>query len=128
MIVGRFGENGELFFDLELIAADGEQLPVEVLLDTGFTTGYLAINKQDVEALQWAKTATQLAMQTARGEENFDVYAGKVILDKTEFTIAVHVSDGIPEILMGSQWLEILELIVNKPRDILTLQFPPDFY
>ena len=123
MIEGRFGENGELFFDIELISTNGEQLPVEVLLDTGFTTGWLAINKQDVEALQWSKIATQLAMQTARGEENFDVYSGKVILHETEFTIFVHVSDYLPEILMGSQWLEILELIVNKPRDILTLQF-----
>ncbi len=32
MIGGRFGENGELFFDIELISANGEQLPVEVLI------------------------------------------------------------------------------------------------
>ncbi len=32
MISGRFGENGELFFEIELIASDGECFPVEVLL------------------------------------------------------------------------------------------------
>ena len=123
MIVGRSGENGELFFDLELIAADGENFPVEALLDTGFTKGWLAINSQDVEELNWVLIAPEMEMTTAQGEGTFAIYKGKVILDKTEFIIAVHVGDGIPEILMGSQWLEILELIVNKPRDILTLQF-----
>ena len=39
MIVSRFGENGELLFEIDLIAANGEQFPIEVLLDTGFTTG-----------------------------------------------------------------------------------------
>jgi predicted aspartyl protease len=53
MISGRFGEYGELFFEIELIASNGEILPVEVLLDTGFTTGYLAINFQDIDALGW---------------------------------------------------------------------------
>lgn len=123
MIVGRFGENGELFFDLELIAGDSEKFPVEALLDTGFTKGWLAINSQDVEALNWVLIAPEIEMTTAQGEGTFAIYNGKVILDKTEFTIPVHVGDGISEVLMGSQWLEILELLVNKPRDILTLQF-----
>jgi predicted aspartyl protease len=39
MIAGRFDEIGELIFEIELIGADGESYPVEVLLDTGFTTG-----------------------------------------------------------------------------------------
>ncbi|WP_370589636.1 hypothetical protein [Tychonema sp. LEGE 07203] len=47
MISGWFGENGELFFEIELIASNGEIFPVEVLLDTGFTAGYLAVNFQD---------------------------------------------------------------------------------
>jgi len=51
MISGRFGENGELNFEIELITADGEGYPVEVLLDTGFTTGWLALDTQDAESL-----------------------------------------------------------------------------
>lgn len=43
MITGRFGEIGELYFEIDVIAADGEIFPVDVLLDTGFTTGWLAI-------------------------------------------------------------------------------------
>lgn len=69
MIVGRFGENGELLFEIDLIAANGEQFPLEVLLDTGFTTSWLAINSQDLEALQWTLIASQIEMQTARGKE-----------------------------------------------------------
>ena len=44
MIFGRFGDNGELWFEIELIAITGEQFTTEVLFDTGFTTGWLAIN------------------------------------------------------------------------------------
>ena len=73
MIVGIFGENGELLFEIDLIAANGEQFPLEVLLDTGFTTGWLAINSQDLEALQWTLIASQIEMQTARGKEFFDL-------------------------------------------------------
>lgn len=123
MIAGRFGSNGELWFALELIAANGEQLSIEVLLDTGFTTGWLAINSQDLEALQWPLIAPRIEMFTAQGEGKFALYEGKVIIDGQELIIPVHVGDEIPEVLMGSQWLEILELIVNKPRGILTLEF-----
>ncbi|GAA6616800.1 hypothetical protein [Scytonema sp. NUACC26] len=34
MISGRFGEIGELIFEIELIAADEERYPIEVVLDT----------------------------------------------------------------------------------------------
>ena len=44
MISGRFGEIGELIFEIDLIAADGEKFPVDVLLDTGFTTGFLVLD------------------------------------------------------------------------------------
>jgi len=84
MIVGIFGENGELLFEIDLIAANGEQFPLEVLLDTGFTTGWLAINSQDLEALQWTLIASQIEMQTARGKEFFDLYEGQVIIDGKE--------------------------------------------
>jgi predicted aspartyl protease len=47
MINGKFGEIGELFFEIDLIAADRERFPIEVLLDTGFTTGWLALDTQD---------------------------------------------------------------------------------
>jgi predicted aspartyl protease len=122
MIVGRFGENGELFFEIELIAANSERFAVEALLDTGFTTGWLAINAQDIEALQWAAIAYEIEMKTARGHELFDLYEGKVIIDRKEFTVPVHVGDELPDILIGSQWLEIIELIVKKRKGILTLE------
>ena len=51
MIQGRFGENGKLIFTIELITADGEQIAVDTLLDTGFTTGFLAVHIDDIEAL-----------------------------------------------------------------------------
>lgn len=44
MISGNFGEIWELFFEVDLVAIDGERLTVTALLDTGFTTGWLAID------------------------------------------------------------------------------------
>ena len=121
MISGKFGEIGELFFEIDLIAADGEGFQVDALLDTGFTSGWLAINLQDVEALAWPILEARRIMQTARGEQFFDIYAGTVIFDGQEFTIPVHVGDELPEILMGLQWLQTMRLEVDFPSQLLTL-------
>ncbi|CBN57824.1 MULTISPECIES: hypothetical protein [Kamptonema] len=121
MISGKFGEIGELFFEINLIAADGEGFQVDALLDTGFTSGWLAINLQDVEALAWPILEARRIMETARGEQFFDIYVGTVIFDGQEFTIPVHVGDELPEILMGLQWLQTMRLEVDFPSQLLTL-------
>ena len=41
MIEGSFGDNGELFFEIQLVALSGEDFFVEALFDTGFTDGWL---------------------------------------------------------------------------------------
>lgn len=76
---------------------------VEVLLDTGFSNGWLAMNAQDIEELKWTLIEPQRAMQTARGEEFFDIYAGKVLLDEQEFDIPVVAGTEIAENLLGLQ-------------------------
>ncbi|MBF2009315.1 MAG: aspartyl protease [Chlorogloeopsis fritschii C42_A2020_084] len=122
MGLGVFGDNGELLFEIQLIAANGEIFSVEALFDTGFTDGWLAINTQDLQALEWVMIAAQISMQTVRGEGIFNLHEGKVIIDRTEVTIPVHVGDDIPDTLMGSLWLNIMQLLVNKPKGILTLE------
>ena len=121
MISGRFGNIGELYFEIALIAADGERIPVETLLDTGFTTGWLAIDTQDAESLGWSVIDLDLTMQTARGEQFFDLYEGRVLLDSQEFIVPVHAGAGIPEVLLGLQWLETRRLFVDRPQFVLTL-------
>jgi predicted aspartyl protease len=121
MISGRFGEIGELIFDMNLIGADGEIYPIEVLLDTGFTTGWLALDAQDVQSLGWTKIESELAMRMARGEEFFDIYEGRVVLDEQEYIIPVLIGEGIREPLLGLQWLRMLPLAVNFSANILTL-------
>ena len=106
MISGRFGEIGQLFFDIDLVAGDGEQFPIEVLLDTGFITGWLALDIQDIEILGWNLIERDSIMQMARGEEYFDVYEGKVVVDGQEYIIPVLAGDGIPETILGLQWLQ----------------------
>lgn len=122
MISGWFGDNGQLFFEIELIASNGEIFPVEVMLDTGFTTGFLAINSQDLDGLDWSLIVREIEMQTARGDALFDIYEGRIIIDGQELIVPVHVGDNLPEILIGSQWLDRMQLVVNKPMGILTLE------
>jgi clan AA aspartic protease len=122
MGVGSFGDNGELYFQIQLVAANGEEFSVEALLDTGFTDGWLAINTQDIDALGWALLTAQVEMMTARGNARLDIHEGKVIIDGTEVIIPVHVGDDIPDTIMGSLWLDIMQLVVNKPKGILTLE------
>ena len=121
MISGRFGEIGELIFEIDLIADNGERLPIEVLLDTGFTTGWLALDTQDVQSLGWHKVESERAMQLARGEEFFDIYEGKVVLDEAEYIVPVLAGTGIPEPLLSLQWLKMLPLLVNFSTEVLTL-------
>jgi predicted aspartyl protease len=121
MILGKFGEVGELIFEIDLITSDGEIFTVEVLLDTGFTTGWLALDIQDVQSLGWLKIEGEYVMQMVRGEDLFDIYEGKVVLDGQEYIIPVLAGDGIREPLLGLQWLKILPLSVNFPAKILML-------
>ena len=44
MIEGRFGDEDELFLEVELIANNGLELPINALLDTGLL-GWLAIEE-----------------------------------------------------------------------------------
>ena len=85
MIQGNFGESGELYFEIELIAADGSVIPVNALLDTGFTDT-LAMNIQDIESLGWSFERDR-KMLTARGQVNFKLYEGTVFFDGQELRI-----------------------------------------
>jgi predicted aspartyl protease len=120
MTLGHFGD-GELFFEIQLVAANGEQFIQDALFDTGFTTGWLGINSQDLEALEWQLIMPKIEMQTARGLEFFDLYEGKVIIDDREYIIPVHAAEELNETLIGSLWLDMMQLIVNKPQGILRL-------
>jgi predicted aspartyl protease len=107
---------------MQLVAANGEQFIQDALFDTGFTTGWLGINSQDLEALGWQLIIPKIEMQTARGLEYFDLYEGKVIIDDREYVIPVHAAEELSETLMGSLWLDVMQLVVNKPQNILTLE------
>ena len=119
MIQGHFGSRGELFFEIDLITADGSNFTVDAMLDTGFTE-LLAINKQDLDGLDWSFIRKE-ELRTAQGETSFDLYSGKVLLEGQEFEIPVFAGDEITEILLGWQWLMILPLAVNFQAGLLTL-------
>lgn len=71
-----------------MIAANGDIIPVQALLDTGFT-GALAIDNQDALSLGWLRESQREDMRTARGEAQFNLYQGTVLLDEEEFIISV---------------------------------------
>ncbi|NEP09298.1 MAG: aspartyl protease [Symploca sp. SIO2C1] len=120
MIEERFGDQGELFFEIELITADDFPIPVEAMLDTGFTV-FLAMNKQDVEVCEWTYLEKE-ELRTAQGETIFDIYLGKIILAREELEIPVLAGDEIQEILLGSQWLKKFNLIAKYREAILRLE------
>ena len=120
MISGEFNSKGELIFEIGLIAADKDVLPVQTLLDTGFT-GWLAINSQDAESLGWRLERDREDMQTAWGEAEFKVYIGNVLIDAEEFVIEVLGGEELPDILLGVYWLQSKRLVVDFAAGVLTL-------
>jgi len=116
---GYFGDKGELFFEIDLIAADGSAVTVNALLDTGFT-GWLAMDIQDVESLGWSFIEKR-EMRTARGDAIFDLYVGTIFLDGQELIVPVLAGEQIPEILIGLPWLETRRLVVDRKAGLLTL-------
>ncbi len=120
MIEGRFGENGQIYFEVDLIGGENFSFPVETMLDTGFTE-FLAMNKQDIESLDWTFLG-QDKLRTAQGETEFDVYSGRVILDGQEFEVSVFAGDEIQEILLGSQWLKLFILVANYGKNTVKLE------
>jgi len=119
MINGRFSDDDTLIFELSLMASDGLEFPTDVMLDTGFS-GWLAIDEQDLESLDWTYLRT-IVQQTARGVSDFDIYAGKVRLDGSEFDILVHVGEGLTEVLFGLKWLKTRRLVVDMASGVLIL-------
>jgi predicted aspartyl protease len=121
MISGEFNSEGELIFEIGLIAADKDIIPVNTLLDTGFT-GWLAIDNQDALTLGWTlKINEQRDMLTARGEARFNLYEGTVLLDGEEFIIEVLGGDELQDILLGVRWLQTKRLVADFPAGVLTL-------
>ncbi len=119
MIQGTFGDEDELFFEIDLLADNGFELLVDAMLDTGFS-GWLAIDKQDLEGFDWTYLRQQ-TMTTARGDVDFELYIGKLRIDGQEFDIPVHAGDGVPEILIGRKWLRNRQLLVDMESGMLTL-------
>lgn len=120
MIQGRFGDNNELLFEIELITVDGLELLTEAILDTGFSD-WLVIDKQDLEGLGWFSVGEE-AMKMVKGYADFDIYLGIVKLDNQNYNIPIHVGEGINEILLGRKWLENRKLVVDISRKLLSLE------
>ncbi|MFE1745818.1 aspartyl protease [Coleofasciculus sp. H7-2] len=121
MISGEFNRRGELFFEIGLIASDGDVITVKALLDTGFT-GWLAVDNQDAESLGWDIDSNERRdMQTARGVARFNLYDGSVLLDGQEFTVEVLGGDELENILLGVRWLQTKRLLVDFAAGVLTL-------
>jgi clan AA aspartic protease len=119
MIEGRFGDKGQIYLEIDLI--DGDiSFPVETMLDTGFTE-FLAMNKQDVQSLDW-HFLRQNKLRTAQGETEFDVYTGRVIIDGKDFEVPVFAGDEIQEILLGSRWLKLFILVANYGENRVRLE------
>jgi predicted aspartyl protease len=117
---GFFGQRGELYFEIDLIAVDGSVITVNALLDTGFTD-WLAMNAQDAEDLGWSILGKR-EMLTARGDAQFNLYEGTVVWEGQELIIPVVGGQQVTEVLLGLQWLENRRLIVDRKVNLLRLE------
>lgn len=120
MIEGFFGSKGECYFEIDLITSEGDLITVSGLLDTSFTD-WLAINRQDAEALGW-RLIERKEMATVRGESDFLVYEGRVAFEQQELTIPVIAGEEIIEVLLGLKWLENRKLVVDRKLNLLILE------
>jgi predicted aspartyl protease len=120
MILGEFNSRGELIFEIGLVTADGEIIPVQALLDTGFT-GWLAIDDQDAITLGWLQENQKEDMQTAYGEAQFNLYQGTVFLDEEELIIPVLGGNELQDILLGVRWLQSKRIVADFTAMVLTL-------
>jgi clan AA aspartic protease len=120
MITGRFGENGQIYFEIDLVSPNGFVAPVEAMLDTGFTE-FCVMNDQDALSLEWP-FLNQDKLRTAQGEAFFDIYLGRVIIDGQEYEIPIFAGEAIQEILLGSQWLKEFILVANYLQGQVTLE------
>jgi predicted aspartyl protease len=120
MISGEFNKRGELIFEIGLIAADGDIIPVKALLNTGFS-GWLAIDNQDALSLGWIVDINPSRMQTARGEARFNLYQGSVVFDGEQLIIPTLGGDELQDILLGVNWLQTKRLVADFPSGVLTL-------
>ena len=119
MIQGSFGNKGELYFEIDLIAVDGSVITVNALLDTGFTD-WLAMDNQDIDSLGWL-LVDKKEMQTPRGETTLNLYQGAVSFDGQELIIPVLGGEEITEVLIGLPWLESRRLVVDRKAGLLRL-------
>lgn len=68
----------------------------------------------------WLYASTEI-MLLFQGKSSFDIYVGKVRIDKQEFNIPVCVGEEVTDILIGRQWLKTRRLVVDMPSGTLTL-------
>jgi predicted aspartyl protease len=117
---GSLGENNELLFEIRLVTTDGIDFTIDAMLDTGFS-GWLTLDVQDLDGLDVQYIGTQ-NMQLATGEEvEFNLYTGSIYFDRQEVNIIIHAALGIPQVLLGRQWLINRKLVVDIYSSILTL-------
>ncbi|MDJ1182454.1 hypothetical protein [Roseofilum casamattae] len=117
---GTLGENNELFFEIGLVTTDGTEFAIDAMLDTGFS-GWLALDVQDLDGLDVQYIGTQ-NMQLATGEEvQFSLYTTPIYFDRREVRI-IHAALGVPQVLLGRQWLINRRLVVDVSSSILTLE------
>ncbi len=124
MIRGQITEQG-IYFEIDLVTADGEEVPVDVLFDSGFTSGILAVHSQDIEALGWENLEQDLEIPTAGGLSQFTAYRGQVIIDGQRLTLPVLAGD-LPDedrVLLGYRILDLFDLTLDTHNKIAILNF-----
>lgn len=124
MIVGEVTPNREVVIRLELRGTSGVCVPVQAVLDTGFTE-YLALPAAIVRQLGWPKIYTDRMMLADRSIVVFDVFDGVIDWHGQDRAIEVHAGGDVligMSLLYGSRLT--VDVVDGGPLTIESLPVP----
>ena len=106
MLTGTINDDLQAWLFIEMLATNGQPVPIEVVLDTGFN-GQLALPASAIRRLGLPQQSSRLA-DTATGERvSLETYHGLVLWDGQIIAVEVIRADSEPllgmELLQGSR-------------------------
>jgi predicted aspartyl protease len=123
MIIGEVNAHTEATIRLPVRAADGRELEIEGVLDTGFN-GSLTLSPAAIGSLGLRWRTRGLVMLAYGSEDHCDIYAATVIWDGRPRNILVEAADTDPLIGMALLYGHALQMRVVEGGSVVIEPLP----